>query len=340
MKIKTLILMVCLLAISLANAQRIEKPDVHVSIMLDGIYFSDTEEQNTEKNRYEVREAAIELEGYVSEKVSYNIEAGSATCAAASSGFNLLSAGLTYEFNDNISLSFKQGHLLRGFAGSTDCVDRIAMERPKFFTNYAQCHPTGLVANMNYDLPMDSDIEFEMAFMNGVKNSFDGEHDYNFATIYNTPIAGLAITGVVNHVGYEHFNNSSNKFEDKNSVRYITGLKYNINGFEICGEFYTGKGWNGDDDLRYDAYYAIASQRIDLDFTEQLQYFQPYVRYECANPKANLDLDTEETYIDLGFILSLDKTTKLKMNWYKNLEKAEGQLNIPTEMTARIQISI
>lgn len=339
MKCLTLLfsLMLCLVFL---NAE-VPLPQIHTGIMLDFHSFSG-ENSNIgsydTSNRFQVRKAAFEISGYVGEYLSYDLEAGVASCVGTSSTLKLMDAALDYHLNDNVKLGIRQGHILRGFSGITECAVRVALERPIFYTAMTTCHPTGFVANFHYDLPYKADIEFETAFMNGGSaNTLDGEKDYNFGAIINTPLAGLALTGVYNLVSKEYY--IQNVMQSKDGYRVIGGLKYDLHNFNLTGEYYQGEGFDTYD-REYKAYYLLSSYLISTNFTRRLDYLQPYIRYSYWNKTAESKTASDYDYLDLGLVFSLDAYTKLKFNYSKNISQPKDTLEEVESFTARIQVNI
>ena len=316
-------------------------PQVHAGIMLDFNSFSgndaNTGDYNT-SNRFQIRKAALTINGRIGEYISYGIEGGVATCVGSGTGLKLMESEIDYHLNENITLSVKQGHVLRGFSGITECSVRVPMERPIFYTAMSTCHPTGFVANFQYDLPYEADIEVETAFMNGGgNNTLDGEKDYNFGTIINTPISGLAVTGVYNMVSKEYY--LDNSMKSKDGYRTIGGVKYDFANVNITGEYYTGKGFDTKD-REYNAYYLLGSYKIETKITERINYIQPFVRYSYWDKAAELDTEQEFGYLDAGLIISLDAYTKLKFNYKKNITTPNGINEEPSSFVARLQVNI
>lgn len=316
-------------------------PQVHAGIMLDFNSYSGDDANSgayDTSNRFQVRKAAFGINGRIGEYLSYGIEAGVATCVGTGTGLKLMDAEIDYHLNDNITLSVKQGHVLRGFSGVTECSVRVPMERPIFFTAMTTCHPTGFVANFQYDLPLNADIEVEAAFMNGGGGeTLNGEKDYNFGTIINTPLPGLAVTGVYNLISKEYYINESMKSEDGH--RAIGGLKYDYNNLSVSGEYYTGKGFDTKD-REYNAYYLLGSYMVRTNFTDRMNYIQPFVRYTSWDKAAELDTEQEFGYLDAGLIISLDAYTKLKFNYNKNTSQPKGMNEEPASFVARLQVNI
>lgn len=316
-------------------------PQVHAGLMLDFNSFSGDDanagDYNT-SNRFQIRKAAFGLNGRIGEYLSYGFEGGVATCVGAGTDLKLMEAEIDYHLNQNITLSLKQGHVLRGFSGITECSVRVPLERAVFYTAMTTCHPTGFVANFQYDLPYNADIEFETAFMNGAgNNTLDGERDYNFGTIINTPISGLAITGVYNLVSKEYY--LDNSMQSKDGYRTIGGLKYDFANANLTGEYYTGKGFDTKD-REYNAYYLLGSYKIDTNFTERINYFQPFVRYSYWDKSAETDAGQEYDYLETGLIISLDAYTKLKFNYKKNISQPDNVKEEPASFVARLQVNI
>ncbi|MBI9032215.1 hypothetical protein JEZ13_09480 [bacterium] len=336
---KKLVLLLTLISCFAAVNAQVEMPQVHAGIMLDLNTYrgegANIGSYNT-SNRFQVRKAAITVNGRVGENVDYAIETGICSCVGGGTGLQLLEAEIDYHLNENISLGIKQGHVLRGFAGTTECLARIPMERPVFSLSMTNCHPTGFVANFQYNLPYNADIEFETAFMNG-DTSLDGEKDYNFGTIINTPISGLAVTGVYNLVEKKYYLDGGMKSKD--GYRAIGGLKYDFHDFNITAEYYTGKGFQTKD-TENDAYYILGSYRINTNFFNRIEYLQPYARYSFWDKAAESNAGKEYDYLDLGLVISLDAHTKLKFNYTDPMSIPSDKLDEPATFTARIQVSI
>lgn len=316
-------------------------PQVHAGIMLDFNTYSGDDSNSGDyntSNRFQVRKAAFGINGRIGEYLSYGIEGGVSNCVGTGTGLKLMDAEINYQLNDNITLSVKQGHVLRGFSGITECSVRVPMERPIFFTAMTTCHPTGFVANFQYDLPFNADIEVETAFMNGGgKETLNGEKDFNFGTIINTPLPGLAVTGVYNLISKEYY--LDNSMKSKDGHRAIGGLKYDIADFNITGEYYTGKGFDTKD-REYNAYYLLGSYMLKTNFTDRMNYIQPFVRYSFWDKASELDTEQEYGYLDAGIIISLDAYTKLKFNYNKNISQPDGINEEPASFVARIQVNI
>jgi hypothetical protein len=337
---KKVILIFTIIATFVVINAQLSLPQVHAGLMLDFNNYSgdnaNTGFYNT-STRFQVRKAAVTITGNAGDYVDYAIETGICSCVGAGTGLQLLEAEIDYHINDNISLGLRQGHVLRGFAGSTDCLARIPLERPVFALAMTNCHPTGFVANFHYELPLFSDIEFESAFMNGGgSNTLDGEKDYNFGTIINTPISGLALTGAYNLISKEYY--IDDRMQSKDGHRLIGGMKYDFADFNITGEYYSGKGFESKD-TENDAYYLLASYRISADLA-RIDYIQPYVRYSYWDKAAQLTNGMEYDYLDAGLIISLDAYTKLKFNYNKNLSHPDALSEEAASFIARIQLSI
>lgn len=341
MKKKVIILITLLAFCSVVLNAQVTLPQVHAGIMLDYKNYSG-DDANTgfydTSDRFQVRKAAFDISGTIGNYLSYGVEAGVSTCVGSTSTLKLMDAEISYHVNDNITLAIKQGHVLRGFSGATDCSVRVPLERPIFYTAMATCHPTGFVANFQYDLPYEADIELEAALMNGgSNNTLDGEKDFNFGTIVNTPLPGLAVTGVYNLVSKEYY--LDNAMKSRDGYRVIGGLQYDLANFNITGEYYTGKGFD-EKDRKYNAYYIQTNYLISTNFTNRMNYIQPFVRYSYWDKTAELNSSSEYDYLDAGLIISLDAYTKIKLNYNINLSQPKGINEEPSSFIARIQVSI
>ncbi len=336
---KKLVLLLTLISCFLVVNAQIQMPQLHTGIMLDLNTYQGHSANNGDyntSNKFKIRKATINASGTIGENTAYAIETGICSCAGSGGQWQLLEAEIGYHLNDNITVSIKQGHVLRGFSASTECLVRVPSERPDFVLAMSTCHPLGFVANFQYELPYNADIEFETAFMNG-DTTLDGEKDYNFGTILNTPLSGLALTGVYNLVEKKYYLDGGMKSEE--GYRAISGIKYDFYDFNITAEYFTGKGFQTKD-TENDAYYLLGSYRLNTNFSKRIEYIQPYARYSFWDKAAQSSRGEDYDYLDLGLVISLDAYTKLNFNYKDTISLPKDMEELPSMFTARIQVSI
>jgi hypothetical protein len=206
-----------------------------------------------------------------------------------------------------------QGHVMRGFAGMTECGDRLSMEKPIFWKSFTTCHPFGFVAEYYQELGERVALETEIALMNGANGTLDGEHDYNFGAVLYTPLDGFAITGVYNHTAANYYDTATYKKYSKNGYRSIFGAKYENYNFNITGEYVMGKGFLSDK-TEMKAYYLQAGYAIPMNF-ERIQYIQPVMLYEFWDKDSGESTKSTFTYLNAGLNISLNANVKLKMSY-------------------------
>lgn len=335
---KFFILIALLLPVSLVGA--FELPTVHSTIMLDAYLYNEAD-ANTgtydTSNRVQVRKAALVFTGMLDKKIDYSLEIGVSTCQGSGTTLKLLDAVILYHFNDNISAGLQQGHIIRGFAGATECSQRLTLEKPIFFKTFATCHPTGFVLNSYFDIGDISALEAELALMNGPNSTLDGEHDYNLGVIFYTPIPGISISADYNLMEKTYYDALYNLYS-KEGYRAIGGIKYDNYNISFTGEYFMGKGFTTDDQ-EMKAYYLEAGYAIPLTCSF-MKYLQPYVMYEYWDKNSADDAESEYTYFNGGLTFRLTESTRIKLNYKKPLEIPESASDVPTCLTLRLQTEL
>ena len=333
---KRLLLIILLVQAIVLTA--IEKPKMHSSIMLDAKFYSGSDSNSglyDTTNRYQIRKAALEFEGKITDYLEYGIEFGVSTCSGGGVDLKLMEAALDYEIGNGFKAGLRQGHVFRGFAGSTECSDRLTLEKPIFYKTFATCHPTGFVLSYDSELPENSAIEIEAGLMNGPNGTLDGEHDYNFGTIISSPVEGLSLTMNYNHTANNYYNNDGTQFSD-DGYRAIAGLKYDCYNFLATGEYYTGKGFSLSDQEMNAAYFQ-AGYVIQTDM-ERLNAVTPYFQYEYWDKNSDSDEESEYSYISGGLLFNLDSHTKLRFDYCTETDKPESATQIPDSFNIRLQL--
>ncbi len=326
MKLLTMITLVLILTTVLFA--ELELPNIHSAIVLDTKFYSggDSNSGNYDtSNRIQVRKAALEFTGTLDKKIDYAVEFGVATCQGTGLNLKLMDASIFYNFNNNIKAGLLQGHVLRGFVGKTECSERLTLEKPVFFKTFATCHPTGFVVNTNFELGEVAALETELALMNGVNGTFDGEHDYNLGLIFHTPFSGLSVSADYNHTEKGYYDENFQLYSES-GYRSICGLKYDNYNFQATGEYLIGKGFTYDDQ-EMTAYYLQAGYAFPMKY-KFLNYIQPYAMYEFWDKNSAEDDESEYTYINAGLIFSLTESTRLRFNYMKPQDKPD---NAPEE---------
>lgn len=333
MKLLTMITLVLILQMTLFA----ELPNIHSSIVLDAKFYSggnsNTGSYDT-SNRIQIRKAALEFTGTLDKKIDYALEFGLSTCSGSGLQLKLMDASIFYNLNENIKAGLLQGHILRGFVGKTECSERITLEKPAFFKTFAVCHPTGFVINTNFDLGETAGLETELALMNGVNGTFDGEHDYNLGLIFYTPLSGLAISADYNHTE-KGFYDENYQLYSETGYRSIFGMKYDNYNLQATGEYLMGKGFTYDDQ-EMTAYYLQAGYAFPIQ-CNFLNYIQPYAMYEFWDKNSAEDDESEYTYINAGLNLGLTESTRLRFNYMKPQDKPDSAAEEAEIFVVRLQ---
>ncbi len=331
-------LALCLILVSLTVIHAFEKPNIHTSVMLDALHYDgDNANQGAydTANRVQIRKAELGLEGALAEYMNYEIAFGVSTCQGGGIDFKLMEAVLEYELPYNIIVAIQQGHVLRGIAGSTECSDRMTLEKPIFHTSLFNCHPTGIVVRTVQELGMESEVEFEAAFMNGGNQTMSDEWDFNYGLIYRTPLQGLSVALDYNHVGRIYYDNLGQIYTRAGS-RMIGGLSYEDYNITVAGEYFAVKGYTTEED-EMSAYYAMLGYSFPVD-SDRIKAIQPYAMYEYWDKDSANDTESEYTYLNAGFNLTLNKYTKLRFGYQTELDKPDGAEEKPDSATLRLQI--
>lgn len=335
---KKLILVLGLVILQFALSADFEPPKVHSTIMLDAKFFSGGDSNNGNNydtsNRYQVRKAALEFEGDW-QQLEYGIEFGVSTCTGSSVQLKLMEAELMYRWNKKLKLGIKQGHVLRGFVGSVECRDRLTMEKPNFFKTFATCHPMGFVAEYYLELGDITALETELALMNGTNSTLDGEHDYNLAAKFYTPLDGLALCAGYNFTAQNYYDDNYNLYSDE-GYRTFFGTNYENYNISATAECFIGKGFS-DAETEMLAYYLQAGYAIPLNIP-QIKYIQPVFMYEFWDKDSEENTKSEYTYLNTGLNISLNEYTKLKLNYQIPQDEPENSVEQESSFVIRLQI--
>jgi hypothetical protein len=318
----------------------IEPPNLHSAIMLDAKFYTEGNSNSgsyDSSNRFQVRKAAVELEGDLDEKIEYSVEFGVSTCTGTGINLKLMDASIMYRLNENFGLGFKQGHVLRGFASSTECTDRLTMEKPLFLPTFATCHPTGIVAEYYHEFGASSSLITEIALMNGANGTLDGEHDYNLGAIYHTPLDGLAFAGSYNLTAANYYDPLTAMSYSEDGYRSLLGINYDNYNISATAEYMMGKGFSNDK-TEMIAAYAQAAYAIPINLG-QVRYIQPLVLFEYWDKDSATDADSEYSYLNAGLNISIGDHSKLKFNYKMPQQKAAGTPEQESSLIARLQMS-
>ncbi|PID27637.1 MAG: hypothetical protein CSB55_08160 [Candidatus Cloacimonadota bacterium] len=320
-----------------------QMPSIHTSIMLDSKFYSGNQANKgnyDNDNRFQVRKAAVEIEGEINEYLEYTFEFGLSTCIGKGAELKVMDAGIAYNLNENISFGLQQGHVLRGFASITDCRERLTIEKPIFQKTFGTCHPTGFVADAFFELSEYSDIEIELALLNGTNGTLTKEHDYNIGAIYNTPLPGLGFSGsytMTNSLNY--YDENYQQYDDR-GYRANFGIRYEPADFHFSTEYYLGEGFQKSDQ-EMEAYYVQSGYAIQINHA-RLQYIEPYVMYEFWNKDKGSDVDSEYGYVNCGLVASLSEAVKLKFNYQEEIKHpGNGAVaHTPSSFIMRLQFGL
>lgn len=336
---KSRILIICTVLLQAVLLAALEPPNVHSTIMLDAKFYGEGNSNSgiyDTANRFQVRKAAMELEGNLDQKIEYSLEFGVSTCTGSGVGFKLMDASIMYRLNENFGLGVKQGHVLRGFAASTECRDRLTMEKPVFLPTFATCHPTGFVAEYYQELGASSSLEAELALMNGVNGTLDGEYDYNLGAIFHTPLDGLAVSGSYNLTAANYYDPVTAMPYSKDGYRSLLGISYENYNISTTAEYLMGKGFNSDKTEMLAAY-AQAAYAIPVNLGP-VKYIQPLALFEYWDKDSGEDSSSEYSYLSAGLNVSLGDRTKLKFSYRMPQEKADSAPEQESSFVARLQM--
>ena len=310
-------------------------PEVHSVIMLDAHFYSGEAANDgvyDTTNRYQVRKAAFSLEGTLQDNIRYAMEAGVATCVGSGDQLRLMDASLLYRLTPNISVGVQQGHILRGFSAITECPARLGLEKPVFATAFGACHPLGAIVEGYFELDGNMGLQAELALLNGVNGTLDGEHEYNIGLIFETPLPGLSVGGSYDHVARQYYDEQFSQYSE-DGYRAVAGVNYQNHGLWVTGEYYTGESFERDDQTM-DAWYAQAGYDIATGW-QPLPTVQPYAGVESWDK----DTDTEALYqyVEAGLNLKLSAWTKLRCAYRTLIETPDGVTEEPSGVTIRLQ---
>ncbi len=334
---KNVIIIMIALAIAQTAFAEIPMPNLHYNIMLDAKFYSgDGANEGTydTTNRYQIRKASVAAEGELTDRVTYGVEYGISTCVGTSDQLKLMEAEVMYAVFDNIHVGIKQGHVLRGFASRTECPARLSMEKPVFQKTFGACHPLGVVAGGYFEMGDNMGLEAELALMNGANGTLDGEHDYNFGIIFETPVSGLAVTGSYNHVERQYYDESYQQYSEDGS-RYGGGVNYQNYNVWATAEYFTGEGFERDDQ-KMNAWYTQLGYDIRIGL-ERLSSVQPYVMYESWDRDVDADDEQLYEYLEAGLNIKISANTMLRGAWRTNQTAPDGVVEEPESVIIRLQ---
>ncbi|MCD4829881.1 MAG: hypothetical protein K8R90_10675 [Candidatus Cloacimonetes bacterium] len=334
---KHAILAIIMLSVFATALAQIQKPSVHSTIMLDAKFYSgDTANDGSydRDNRFQVRKAALAFEGVLTDRVDYALEVGTSTCVGIGGGVKLMEAVVMYALADNFHIGLQQGHILRGMAATTECAARLTMEKPAFLKTFGSCHPLGFVANNYIELGERMGLEAELAILNGVNGTLQGEHDYNLGIIFDTPVEGLSVAGVYNHTAQSYFDDNYEEYSE-DGYRAGGGLNYLAHGIWVTGEYFTGKGFESDDQ-EMNAWYAQGGYEFSTGL-ERLPAVQPYICYESWDRDSENDSDAQFSYIEAGLNLRLSANTIIKSAYRTPHDTPDSAVEEPASFIVRLQ---
>ncbi len=340
----TLLLLFLLLTTN-AFAMETELPEIHGSIVLQSEFYAGENDNTTgyivPKDKFTVREVAIEIEGKLNENIEYVIEIGNATCMGGGTMVQLMESVIYYKYNSFLKIGFIKGHIMRGFELRAACADVLTLEKPTFGKPFPPCCPTCFVLNMDYNISEQMSLETEFAFLNGVKGDFDTDRDINLGMVFHTPLSGLALAGYYNLIKQDF------EFDNDPEVGYRSsfGIDYDSNNILFRGEYYLAKAFYSSpndslgvnsEELEMNAFYMQGAYKFNTEF-ERLSYIQPYIKYEYWDKASNSDIEIEYTYLNAGITFGLNENTKLKVNYETPLSAPDNKSDEADCVIIRLQ---
>ncbi len=315
-------------------------PEIHSTIMLDAKFFGGEEANHGDANttnKFAIRKAAFSIEGQLQDNMKYALEGGIATCVSNNSGntFQLMDASLMYELYPNINVGLQKGHIMRSFSSTTECANRLAMEKPIFEQEkvYAGCHLMGFVADGYFELGEISGIEAEIAVLNGNNDHLDQAHYYNLGVRYDSPLTGLSVLGSVSRTKEEYWKDQVKTH--KEGYRAVAGVNYQAHNIWTTFEYFTGRGFSGNPDQIMNSWYAQAGYEISVGI-KHIHAIVPYVMLESWEKDKDVE-DTTYRYIEPGVTLKVSSSTKLKCAYREEIMQPDGEIEAPTSFIIRLQ---
>ncbi len=383
--LKVLILLtIFVLIIDVLNAAELELPEIHTNIVIqaesyfgDDVVVQDSSWQGNFENtiykvsdsKFAVRSAMIEAIGKFGKNIEYNMEFGMSTCpfSGAETGFGLKEAGVFYRPFEWIRIGLMKGHIMRGFEIYQCCTEVLTVEKPRSGAAFiGQCHATGAVVEVDYDISESMGFSTQLAFLNGFKGeSFDKEYDRNIGLIFRTPLPGLSICGYYNDIKQDLGKTDPVTYEPiyEKSNRMGFGAEFDFYNIFVRGEYYTGKGFAESSvpdtiktkkDLKKNAFYIEGAYKFKTK-CDIIPYIQPYIMYQSWDKAPNVDgyyWDNTNTFIDdtiycddfvssyftVGITFGLDEEhTKLKIDFETPVETPDNESEQAKKLIIRLQ---
>ncbi len=333
---KHLTLLLVLVFLMSALVADFRTPNIHSAIMLDTMFFSgDNSNDGTygNSNRFQIRKAVFSVEGLVGDRMNYALELGLSTCYGAGNQLKLMEAELNYELIEDLYIGIQQGHILFGFAGTTECSARLSLEKPAFSPTFGTCHPLGFIIDKYMDLGSNMDLEAELAIVNGPGGTLDGEHEYNLGMIFSTPVRGLSLSGVYNHTNRIYHDENYENYSDS-GYRVVSGFELINKGIWLTGEYYFGKGFTRADQ-KMEAWYLQAGYEIKTPLS-RLRVIQPYFKYEFWNKDEGTSSKEEQVLIEAGLNFKLSPYTMIR-SAYRQIAVESSFPSKPSALIVRLQ---
>ncbi len=335
---KKLICLMLILSASILKAEEFKMmPKFHVGIMVDNkYYFGDNANSGNYEttDRFQIRKAAIGITGDLKNDFSYEMEIGISTCIGTTDQVKLMEAGISWSGLDFLTLSLQKGHVNRGFASLVECSTRMVMEKSEFIKSFGTCHPIGFIAEGHFEFGKNMAIEPHLAIANGINETLDDEKDFILGTIFRTPIEGLSLIGTYNLFEKKYFDQNFEEYA-KEGYRIFTGIDYQAHNISFTGEYYTGEGFERDDQVM-NAYYLQAGYTFITNL-EILKSVQPYGKYDYWDRDADSDEDAEFTNLEAGINFNLNSYARFRLAYNKELSKPESQPEKPDNIVIRLQ---
>ncbi len=121
----------------------------------------------------------------------------------------------------------------------------------------------------------------------------------------------------------------------KEGYRIFTGIDYEDHNISFTGEYYTGEGFERNDQVM-NAYYLQAGYTFITNL-EILKSVQPYGKYDYWDRDADSDEDAEFTNLEAGINFNLNSYARFRLAYNKELSKPESQPEKPDNIVIRLQ---
>lgn len=338
--VKRAVFFLLLVVLGIHSAGAIERPKVHAEIMVDGRFFFEgnaNDGQYDTTDRYQIRSAAVTIDGKLPHNVEYFTEFGLSTCTGSGTDLKIMNAGVVMNITDSFHMGIAQDHVLRGFAATTECSTRLTLEKPNYVKTFGACHPLGFMMGGYTELPAGFGLEYELAICNGKNGTLDGEHDYVFGTKVDLPLDGFSLAASYNHTAANYFDEAYEEYSE-DGYRYNIGVNYEKEGIWFTSEFSQGEGFSRDDQ-EMQAWYAQLGYHFKLNTQKtSLTGIQPYVMYE--NWDKDVDGDAQYTFLQSGINLKVSPYSQIKFCYRKELDQANGVDKTADSFVIRIQAGL